>query len=109
MRESSPKFPIFVSSEGIWMSESGSLTRLERNPGLGLVFSSCWGKDWASFRGSEGVLAKIWGRPALASSSYTFLKVSRPSNNRLVMLFLLLNAAWQLIEVVVASRDRIGE
>jgi hypothetical protein len=37
------------------------------------------------------------------------LKVSRPSNNWLVMLFLLLNAAWQLIEVVVASRDRIGE
>jgi len=76
---------------------------------LGLVFSSRWGKDWASFRGSERVLAKIWGRAALASSWYTFLKVSRPSNSWLVMLFLLLNAAWQLIEAVVASRDRIGE
>lgn len=67
MRASSPKFPGCVCSEGFWISESGTLTRLKRDSGLGLVFASRWGKDWFSFRGSDGLLAYMRGRPAFAS------------------------------------------
>jgi hypothetical protein len=67
MRASSPKFLKFVCSEGVWMIERGLRTRLKRDFGLGLVFASRWAREWVTFRGGDGVLAKIWGRPALAS------------------------------------------
>lgn len=67
MRASSPKFPKFVCSAGVWTIESGPLTRLKIDSGLELVFAPRWARDWATFWGGDGVLAKIWGRPALAS------------------------------------------
>jgi hypothetical protein len=49
------------------MNECVSLTRLKGDFGLELVFSSRWARDWFICRGGDRVLAKIWGRLALAS------------------------------------------